>query len=362
MATESKGRFEMIWDCPGCGTERLLAVSQRFCPNCGAPQDPTKRYYPPEGEQVAVANPYEGVDVQCPACDTPNGAKSTFCAGCGSPLDGAKAVATRAEQAAKGGFAEDSASNAAKEREEARKKEQQAAIGRHAEASGHAPPKSGGGLKILLVLLFGGVGVALCAGVALLLFWKQDAALAVTGHAWERTVAVETFSQVKERAWRESLPAGAYDVACRQEEKEKKQVPDGEDCTDKRQDKGDGSFEIVRECKPKYRSEPVYADRCDYTVDAWKVTRTERAGASGLTPAPSWPVVTLARTGNTLGAEREGARKETYTVTLTDTASNAAHTCDFPEEKWRAIADGSRWTSQVGVLSGSLDCGALAAQ
>ena len=43
---ESQGFFEMLWDCEHCGTKGLLGKSQRYCAECGAPQNPAKRYFP----------------------------------------------------------------------------------------------------------------------------------------------------------------------------------------------------------------------------------------------------------------------------------------------------------------------------
>lgn len=366
MPSSEKGRYEMNWDCPGCGTTGLLGLSHRHCPNCGAPQDPSRRYFPPEGTEVAVEDhPYQGVDVTCPACDTPNAAKATFCVGCGSPLDGAKAVRQRDEQAAAGGkFAEDSASSAAREAEAARQKARAAEAAAHGAASGAKPPPSGGGGGVFKGLaLFGclGVGALVLAAIAVFFLWKKEAALVVTGHAWERTIAVEMYAPATDSAWRDQVPAGAYELSCREAQRDTKKVPDGEVCTDKRKDQGDGTFVVVQDCKPKYREEPVYDQKCSYKVDRWQVSRTERAGGAGLAPAPSWPTVSLVRPGTCLGCEREGARKETYTVKLQDSASQKEHGCDVAEARWRGMAVGSRWKGEVGVVSGLLDCDALAA-
>lgn len=51
---ESRGYFEMLWDCDHCDARGLLAKSQRHCANCGAPQNPDKRYFPREGEERRV--------------------------------------------------------------------------------------------------------------------------------------------------------------------------------------------------------------------------------------------------------------------------------------------------------------------
>ena len=56
-------RYEMLWDCGQCGTKGLLGLTHRHCPSCGAAQDPTRRYYPEAGAEVAAdAHPYQGKD------------------------------------------------------------------------------------------------------------------------------------------------------------------------------------------------------------------------------------------------------------------------------------------------------------
>ncbi len=79
--------YEMLWDCGYCGAQKLLGKSQKFCPQCGAPQDTQARYFPDEPDKVEVlGHRYEGADKICPACQAPNGALAEFCGRCGSPL------------------------------------------------------------------------------------------------------------------------------------------------------------------------------------------------------------------------------------------------------------------------------------
>ncbi|HEY5946369.1 MAG TPA: zinc ribbon domain-containing protein, partial [Kofleriaceae bacterium] len=86
---ESQGHFEMLWDCDHCDTKGLLAKSQRYCANCGAPQSAVKRYFPkPEDQKKVDGHVFEGADRYCPACNAPMGAKANACTQCGSPLDG----------------------------------------------------------------------------------------------------------------------------------------------------------------------------------------------------------------------------------------------------------------------------------
>ena len=356
----SEPRYEMLWDCPGCSTQKLLGLTHRHCPNCGAPQDPTRRYFPAAGEEVAVADhPYHGVDKQCAGCDTPNGARAEFCCSCGAPLDGAKTVGTREQQtSAEGAFAAASAANAVAEDRAEKAAERAAAVERHAVASGHAAvaPSGGGGLIKVGVGLVAVVLIAVCAAFFL---WKKEAAVTVTAHRWERTIEVETLAPTTDRAWKESVPAAASDVRCQREQKESKQVADGESCVDKRQDKGDGTFTVTQECTPKYRDEPVYGEMCRFSITKWTTTRTERAQGTGT--GATWPAVALFPTGNVVGAQREGKRAASYALDLRDEASGAASSCAVGEARWKSVVDNTRWKAQVGVVSGAIDCDAMVA-
>ena len=84
----SEKTYEMLWDCQYCGTTKLLGKTHRFCPNCGAAQDPRSRYYPSEEDKVAVEDhTFVGVDVTCSVCNTLNNGDSHFCQNCGASLD-----------------------------------------------------------------------------------------------------------------------------------------------------------------------------------------------------------------------------------------------------------------------------------
>jgi hypothetical protein len=61
--------YEMVWDCQCCGARKLLGLSHRHCPSCGAQQDPSSRYFPADHEKVAVQNhEFVGADTQCRYC------------------------------------------------------------------------------------------------------------------------------------------------------------------------------------------------------------------------------------------------------------------------------------------------------
>jgi hypothetical protein len=85
--------YEMLWDCAYCGTRKLLGKTHRFCPGCGAPQDPTRRYFPSDEDKVLVENhEYVGADRLCGACGSAMGARAAHCTQCGSPMEGTPEV------------------------------------------------------------------------------------------------------------------------------------------------------------------------------------------------------------------------------------------------------------------------------
>jgi len=342
MATEK--RYEMLWDCPRCETPKLLGLSHRNCPNCGAPQDPTKRYFPKDEDKVAVEDhPFVGADKQCGGCEAPNAGTAQFCVCCGNSLEGAGPVVKRESQsAATGAFVDDSAKAATAEQ---RAKKQAAR-----EPEPPPAPKS----KLPLLIGVGAVGffALLCCIGAIALSWKQEAAVAVSGHAWTRAVAIEQFRPVEESAWDDQVPAGARSVSCSQQQRSSNKVEDGQDCHNERHDNGDGTFTEAEKCVTKYREEPVYDDKCSYTVDKWVTARTEKAEGSALAPAPAWPATTVAAN------EREGAKTETYTVRFTADDGRAL-ACDVAQDRWAMLPDGSRWKAPVGMLTDSIDCTAL---
>jgi len=343
--------YQMLWDCPYCGTKKLLGVDHRHCPSCGATQDPELRYFPSDDDKVAVEDhEFTGADRTCGACGTANSAKAAHCVNCGSALDDAGAVRTRADKVSASGFEGETASDARVDFQQQK-----------APAQPEAPPKKKRGklacaVGCALLLLV----IAIVAALAAVL-WKKPTAVEVSGHSWERAIDIEEYRAVSDSDWCDSKPSGAYSVNSERKVRSHNKVEDGEDCVTRRVDKGDGTFTEKRECTPRYREEPVYDDWCSYKVDRWTVDRTAEASGASLTDTPAWPSVKLSKTGTCKGCEREGARRETYTVHFASTTDGKTHECEFGQSAWATYAVGSRWQSKAGVLTGKLDCGALAA-
>lgn len=316
-------RYEMLWNCEYCGAKKLLGKTHRFCPSCGAPQNPDKRFFPDEEDKVAVEDhEYFGADKRCPNCETATSAKSKFCASCGGPLDEA------AEVARKGG---------------------------PAPAKKPSPPPAAPKpwLKPLLI----GLPVAGAAVLAVCLFWTKTASVTVSGHEWKREIRIEKYGPERDDDWCGSMPSDAYDVSRSREVRSHKKIPDGKDCRTVKEDLGDGTFREREECTTRYREEPVYDDKCSYTVDRWRASRSAVSSGTGLSPAPAWPAPKL-REGTCVGCEREGAREETYTVRFA--AGGKAHACGFSDEaRWSGFKPGSKWSAKIRVATGGLVCGKL---
>lgn len=310
--TESEGFYEMLWDCDHCDTKALLGKSQRHCANCGAPQNPDKRYFPKPDEQRPVdGHRFEGSDRQCPACNAPMGNAAHNCTQCGSPLDGSKEVRGIAAPVAV------------------------------------KPPKR----KIWPIVL----AVIAVLGIAIWFFFirKKDATLEVTAHRWERVVAIEKFGDWPMEAWRDEIPANASLPLCHKKQRSTKRVEDGEECKTERVDKKDGTFEQVRTCKPKYKSEPVEDDWCSFTVRNWK--KVDEQKASGVGPTATWPAnVPAADTQAQINAIRSGARTEKLFLDFGKTGS-----CEVSEANWKKYDLGAKVKLEVRARSGAIVCSSM---
>lgn len=313
---ESEGHFEMLYDCEHCGQKALLAKSQRHCAECGAPQNPDKRYFPEEGAAKLVdGHQYDGADRHCPSCNTPQGAKAKNCTQCGSPLDGSKEV--------KGVVT----------------------------AAPPAPKKRSRQWIVLLVVAILG---AIVFATWFFFIRTKSAELAITAHRWERAIAIEQYGEQQEADWHEKVPADARDRSCIRKERSKRKVDTGEeDCHTERHDKKDGTYEQVKKCDKIYRSEPVEDDWCRYSVRRWKTLDPVRTSGIGMTPV--WPAGDLPppEASAVLGARRQGKRTETWLLDLGE------QSCDVSETTWKKYADGQKAKVQVRASSGNVVCSSL---
>lgn len=311
--TESQGFYEMLWDCEFCDTKGLLAKSQRCCANCGGKQNADKRYFPKEGEELRVdGHKFEGSDRYCPACKNPQGAAGKNCTNCGSPMDGSAEVQGVATPVA-------------------------------------PPPKKKSKLWIVIVI------VAVIGAIVGIVFGvkhcnaTKDAGGKVLAHGWERTVPIQQFLDTREEAWRNEIPSDATNVICHRAQRSSRKIPDGETCKDEKHDKKDGTFEIVKKCTPKYRSEPVDDDKCTYNVMKWKEIETKISNGMGTNLAdPPDLAKQVSIVTNVTGAKRLGPKRDIYYLDLdVPNAKPQKQRCEVNGEAWKKYADGAAVIVQV---------------
>jgi hypothetical protein len=326
--------YEMLWDCRYCDTKKLLGLTHRHCPGCGAPQDPEARYFPDEHEKVpAREHVYYGADVRCSACHEANSRRNAYCRGCGAPLANAPEVARVLE-----GQEPETPSKA------------------RLMAAPPEPRKSKGcgiwGFGCLTVFVVG-----LAGGLASV-FWTEDASVEVVGHRWQRVIHIERYSPRETSSWCDSVPSHTRVTRRERDVRSHRKVPDGESCHTRRVDLGDGTYREHEECSQRYREEPVYDQRCYYMVMRWSEVRVAESEGSSLAPYPSWPAVGRLRSGNCEGCEREGRRDESYTLVLRD-SKGKEHSCELGEAKWAKAQEGSSYRCKESVITGGLDCKSL---
>lgn len=351
-----EGVYEMLWDCKYCGTEKLLGKTHKFCPVCGAQQDPEWRYYPSDEEKVAVKDHvFVGADKICPNCSSLNVADAEFCTRCGAPQSAAAQVKAQAAREAN--------TLAGVQRFQTEDLDAR----QMAEKYPHLKPKAAASQRPKwLMPVIGAIVLGVIAFALFAIFAKRDETGFVSALNWERTIDIERFVAVQNSQICPA-PADAYNVSSRYEQVGSRQVPDGETCSSRQVDQGDGTFRQERVCTTRYRSEPIYDDVCYYTVNRWGYSRTVEAN-SATSPNLAWPVTNLNNAaGNSsrcngllpvLGCEKEGARKESYTVTIT-MDNGRTQTCEVPFDEWQDVTVETTFTFKVRVVGGGIDCSTL---
>ncbi|MCZ8155262.1 MAG: zinc ribbon domain-containing protein [Leptospira sp.] len=335
--------YEMLWDCEYCASKKLLGKTHRHCPNCGATQDPNRRYFPSDADKVAVQDHvYYGADKVCPFCQTPNGAKSTFCGNCGGSLDGSKEVVRKIDQPLN---PDPSISSETKPEDMAFKDSKW--VKPHPKT-----PK-------WVVALLSSLGIGSVGFLLLGVLWTEKVNLKLTQHEWTRSIDIEQFKPVSDSSWCDSMPSDAYSVSRRSEIRSYNQVADGEECHTVKSDRGDGTYSESESCSTKYRSEPVYDSMCYYQVDRWAFDRTSTAAGIGLEKEPYWPEPTYRSCSGSIGCERLGAKKESYLVHFQEIGGKTEgekHDCEFDQNKWKTYMADIGYQSDKSVIFNYITC------
>lgn len=331
---EQKGVYEMLWDCCYCGTKQLLGKTHRFCPSCGAPQDANARYFPSEDQKIAVHDHvYVGVDKICSGCQSPNAGNAEFCGQCGAPLTDAARAKLQSSQPSKPVPTIN-----------------QPEIPKWVNSLNNNPksdsPSSNRYKTPLIVVII----TAIIGGV-IAFFWTKDATIVLTAHRWEREIKIENFAPRTKADWCNQLPKDSHHISRTSKVRSHKQVADGEECSSRNVDQGDGTFRQEQVCKPKYRNEPVYDEYCTYTVDRWEYLRS--IIAKNHDKNPIWPSLQLAN------QEREGQRLATYYLSFRDQQAEKEFECAVAESLWQTAKHQSQWKIEMAALTGQEQCDTL---
>lgn len=338
-----EGVYEMLWDCKFCGTEKLLGKTHKFCPSCGAGQDPEWRYFPSDEEKIAVKDHvFVGADKTCPACSSLVAGNVEFCTRCGAPQTDAAQVKLLNNRT------RTMAESFAREDRDARQV---------AEARGLnvKQPEVKKGLPWWGYALIGG-GVLLIGFILFAVFAKRDAVGTVESFAWERTINIEEFRAVPGRSVCTSMPFDAYGVSRSYEQVGSRSVPDGEDCSMRQVDQGDGTFRQQRVCTTRYREEPVMDYVCSYLVNRWTNSRVAKS-TGDKSVVLTWPATNLkcGGTGSSLGCERESARNEQYILNLR-ASGEKKYSCGVPFTMWDSARIEQAFEFKVGMVFDNPDC------
>jgi hypothetical protein len=304
----------MLWDCPDCGTPKLLGSTHNFCPACGTAQAPEAQYPASSQHKLTLADhSFVGRDLLCLTCQTPNSAAANNCAGCGCPLAGAREIGYRGSFGRGEAFAGESGAFVDAALQRARQVSAKRLLAGAAANEAAAAEATRNRRRVIMVGLLIGVGI--------LMFVRsrdRDVEVQITGHSWSRTIEIEQFREVEQTKSCDEVPARAV---------------------------------VLRELPG--------TDRCEYRMKAWGTLAVVESKGTGLSPEPTWPDVRLRVTGegNCDRCEREGERVEVYAVSVS--YDGKAQTCAFDLDTWRSFAVGDQFTVRPNPETDGLDCGLL---
>lgn len=298
---------EGVWDCRYCGAKGVRG-SSTCCSGCGAPRDAEVRMYLPEDAQEvldkrALERARAGADWQCPYCGNDNPAGQKSCQGCGATADGSEKR-------------------------------------RGPSPSTNVPKAVPAPRPVRRLWPFVvGVSALIAAGVYFLAFSTHEEPLEVVGHSWSRQIEVERLMTVAEEAWEGSVPSDARVLSSHREKYRTDKIQTGtRQVKTGSRDLGNGYFEDVYTDQPVYEERPVYKNKIRYEVDRFRPVRTEKA--EGRDKNPRWPPVSLLR------EEREGARREIYTLLLK--GKDGEKTFDLSDPaRWSAYEVGQQVRAQI---------------
>ena len=196
---------------------------------------------------------------------------------------------------------------------------------------------------VLLLLICGG-----CTTFFLLANRTEATNAQVQSCSWTRQVAIEGLTPVTREGWRDEIPAGLVAGRCRQEVHHTETQSTGqtrEICgTPYTVDTGSGYGEVVQDCTTEEITEevPVYAERCEYTVEEWQVI--DKVVLRGDDPNPRWPEPNLQ------AKQRLGQRDESYQFIFRTEQGNYTYSTG-DAALFAQCRPGGRWQLQINTFN-----------
>lgn len=371
--------IEGLWDCPYCGTKGI-GGSKQYCTNCGRTRGKDTTFYMPgqkryvEEERARKIN--RNPDWICGYCDNLNSDNDSSCTSCGATRE-SESLTYHQNKVKKELISK--AKESAKQASRIEKTDYEYEDIRYGETKSQKTYSSGqitnernkrniNWTPIISVLAI----AALLVGLVFL-FIPDEREITITQMSWERNISVEEYRTVSESGW--ALPAGArliytnreihhyekiidhYETKYREVAKER--YVRTETYVTGYRDLGNGYFEeetATRDIyetyyetesyqEPVYRDEPIYQNKYYYEIDKWVYDRT--ITSQGKDKNPKWPLV--AKDDN----EREGARKETYTVIGID-EDDEKHTFTLSYSDWESVNIGQSIVVEISFGHGEI--------
>lgn len=332
------------WDCPSCGHIGNRGPV-KFCGSCGAPRGQGVKFYLPDDapevtDSEALRRAHAGPDWVCNYCNAANPADNGFCSGCGASRDGTRRLPVIDHPNAPPPVTPPPVT----------------------------PPNKSTkscGLGCLIVLVL----VLLIQGIGAYLSRPKETKLTVQNFHWTRTIRIEEFRPVTERAWQGEVPSGAHVLGSSTEVHHVDHIQTGTRTMSRTvhervqtgtrrvrsgtRDLGNGYFEDTYRDEPvyedrsheesyeepTYRDEPVYRKSIRYTIEKWMPGR--EAKAEGEDHWPSWPDPSLGK------KEREAGRQETYEIIFRDEGGRLIPYTPPNEQVWKSFDRQHTYTAKV---------------
>lgn len=349
MTQKTLGYTELEWTCKRCQTKN--PGTQKICSNCGASMAEGDQFELPAeqklvADEAAVEAAKKGADIHCPYCGARNIAGTRVCVQCGGDLsEGALRQAGKVLGAFQEGAAE---------------KIQCPFCGMQIDANSARCPNCGGYLSgesqavtepvsmknkrpawlMIAVVAF----VILCLGsiMAFIFFSTRttDVRAEVESVRWQLSIDILEEQNVEKSAWIDQLPGKAENISCEDKYRNTRDQPapkSTEVCgTPYTIDEGSGLGKVVQDCVYE-----VYDSYCEYTILEWQVVDTLEVQGDDLNP--EWPALKLAE------YQRQGDRKEVYTVIFVDDGDVYTYTFSDPQ-LFAELDEGSQWTLKVNAF------------